>query len=64
MSEHPPGGEMDVIREAEERGRADLWPFWRRAYAGGDPLPRIDCTVSRPAYRFDEGDPLRARRGW
>ena len=38
-------------------GRSDLWPFWRRAYAQGDPLPRLDCAV-RPAHRFDEGDPL------
>ncbi len=52
------GGEMDIIREAEERGRTDLWPFWRRAYAGGDPLPRIECAASRPTYRFDEGDTL------
>ena len=45
---------MDTIREAEERGRTDLWPFWRRAYAQGDPLPRLQCAVSRPQYRFDE----------
>ena len=31
--------EMRVIAEAEERGRTELWPFWRRAYAQGDPLP-------------------------
>src|SRR5207244_3443325 len=39
-------------------GRPDRGPFWRRAYAAGDPLPRIECAVSRPTYRFDEGDPL------
>jgi ring-1,2-phenylacetyl-CoA epoxidase subunit PaaA len=50
--------EMDVIRDAEERGRTDLWPFWRRAYAQGDPLPKIVCAVSRPTYRFDEDEPL------
>ncbi len=50
--------EMDAIRESEERGRTDLWPFWRRAYAQGDPLPRLTCAVSRPAYRFDEDEPL------
>jgi len=50
--------EMEVIREAEERGRTDLWPFWRRAYAQGDPLPKIVCAVSRPTYRFDEDAPL------
>jgi len=53
-------GEMDAIREAEERGRTDVWPFWRRAYAAGDPLPRIECAVARPTYRFDEGDALPA----
>jgi len=50
--------EMTVIEEAERRGRTDLWPFWRKAYAQGDPLPKLTCQVSRPAYRFDEGDPL------
>ncbi len=50
--------EMSVIAEAEERGRTDLWPFWRRVYAQGDPLPRLTCQVSRPTYRFDEGDLL------
>ena len=50
--------DMRVIEDAEQRGRADLWPFWRAAYAQGDPLPRFACASSRPAYRFDEGDPL------
>ena len=50
--------EMSVIAEAEERGRTDLWPFWRRVYAQGDPLPKLTCQVSRPTYRFDEGDLL------
>jgi 1,2-phenylacetyl-CoA epoxidase catalytic subunit len=50
--------EMGVIQDAEERGRTDLWPFWRRAYAQGDPLPRFTCREARPAYRFDEEDPL------
>ena len=50
--------EMSVIDEAERRGRTDLWPFWRKAYAQGDPLPKFTCSVSRPAYRFDEGEPL------
>jgi ring-1,2-phenylacetyl-CoA epoxidase subunit PaaA len=49
--------EMDAIVEAEERGRTDLWPFWRKAYAKGDPLPAFPAPASR-AYRFDEGDPL------
>jgi 1,2-phenylacetyl-CoA epoxidase catalytic subunit len=50
--------EMSVIDDAERRGRTDLWPFWRRAYAQGDPLPRLACRVSRPTYRFDETEPL------
>ena len=27
--------EMEVIRDAEERGRTDLWPLWRRVYEIG-----------------------------
>jgi len=50
--------ETSVIEEAERRGRTDLWPFWRRVYAQGDPLPRFTPPESRPAYRFDEGEPL------
>lgn len=50
--------EMTVIEDAEHRGRTDLWPFWRKEYAKGDPLPKLVCQVSRPVYRFDEGDPL------
>ncbi len=50
--------EMTVIEDAERRGRTDLWPFWRKEYARGDPLPKLSCQVSRPAHRFDEGDPL------
>jgi 1,2-phenylacetyl-CoA epoxidase catalytic subunit len=49
--------EMDAITEAEERGRTGLWPFWRKAYATGDPLPAFPAPASR-GYRFDEGDPL------
>ena len=49
--------EMDVIPDAEERGRTGLWPFWRRAYAAGDPLPAFPAPATRE-YRFDEGDPL------
>jgi hypothetical protein len=54
--EHPAMSEMGAIDDAEQRGRTDLWPFWRRAYAQGDPLPRLECRVSRPAHRFDEGE--------
>jgi 1,2-phenylacetyl-CoA epoxidase catalytic subunit len=39
-------------------GRSDLWPFWRSAYAQGDPLPRLASAATRPAYRFEEGDAL------
>ena len=49
--------EMDTIVEAEERGRTGLWPFWRKAYAKGDPLPAFPAPASR-SYRFDAGDPL------
>ena len=49
--------EMDTIIDAEERGRTELWPFWRRAYAKGDPLPAFP-TPAACAYHFDEGDPL------
>ncbi len=49
--------EMDTILDAEERGRTGLWPFWRKSYAKGDPLPAFPAPASR-AYRFDEGDPL------
>jgi 1,2-phenylacetyl-CoA epoxidase catalytic subunit len=41
----------------EQPGR-ERWPLWRRVYAKGDPLPKLTCQVERPAYRFDEGDPL------
>jgi len=35
------------------------WPFWRRAYAAGDPLPQFPAaTTSAP--RFDERDALPA----
>ena len=50
--------EMSAIEDAERRGRNDLWPFWRRVYAQGDPLPKLTCQVARPSYRFDEGEPL------
>jgi len=54
----PLPSEMTVIDDAEQRGRTDLWPFWRRVYAQGDPLPRFAPPAGRPAHRFDEGDPL------
>ena len=50
--------EMATIDDAERRGRSDVWPFWRRVYAHGDPLPKLECQVERPRYRFDEGDTL------
>ncbi|MBI1962180.1 MAG: phenylacetate-CoA oxygenase subunit PaaI [Candidatus Rokubacteria bacterium] len=51
-------GEMRLIDDAERRGRTELWPFWRRAYAQGDPLPRFAAPAGRPSHRFDEGEPL------
>jgi ring-1,2-phenylacetyl-CoA epoxidase subunit PaaA len=54
----------DGMTEAAEPGVArtargsGLWPFWRAAYANGDPLPDLSCKVSRPAYSFDEGEKL------
>ncbi len=51
-------GETSARADAPPRGRTDLWPFWREAYAGGDPLPKLACQVERPAYRFAEGEPL------
>ena len=53
MSEPLPS-EMTVIDDAEQRGRTDLRPFWRRVYAQGDPLPRFAPPAGRPAHRFDE----------
>ena len=50
--------EARVIADAEARGRTERWPFWRQAYAQGDPLPRLACAVARPPHRFDEGDVL------
>jgi ring-1,2-phenylacetyl-CoA epoxidase subunit PaaA len=50
--------EMEIIRDAEERGRTSLWPLWRTAYAQGDPLPKFAPPAGRPSYRFDEGEPL------
>ena len=51
-------GDMAEIDEAEARGRTELWPFWRRVYAQGDPLPRFAPPANRAPHRFDEGDPL------
>jgi len=45
-------------RSTASEARPDLWPFWRPAYAQGDPLPRLAATVSRPRHRFGQGDPL------
>jgi ring-1,2-phenylacetyl-CoA epoxidase subunit PaaA len=50
--------EMDIIRDAEERGRTELWPLWRKVYAQGDPLPKFTPPADRPRYRFDEGERL------
>jgi len=55
-----PDHETSVIEDAERRGRTELWPFWRRIYAQGDPLPRFTAPGAPPSYRFDEGEPLPA----
>jgi 1,2-phenylacetyl-CoA epoxidase catalytic subunit len=52
------GRDLTVIDEAERRGRTELWPFWRRVYAQGDPLPTLARAGARPAHRFDEHEPL------
>lgn len=50
---------MSELAELEPKLSAhQRWPFWRQEYAKGDPLPHFECPVDRPAYRFDEGDPL------
>ena len=36
----------------------DLWPFWPRVYAQGDPLPTFMAPTGRTPQRFDEGDTL------
>ncbi|HEV8585175.1 MAG TPA: Phenylacetic acid catabolic protein [Methylomirabilota bacterium] len=42
---------------ATPRPAADAWPFWKRVYAAGDPLPRFERAAA-PARRFEEGDAL------
>jgi len=46
-----------AVESASQRG-SELWPFWTRVYAQGDPLPDLRCTSDRPQYSFDEGDEL------
>lgn len=50
--------EIDIVTDIPEHGRAGLWPFWRRAYAAGDPLPPFPAPAASRAFRFDEGDRL------
>ena len=52
--------EQKTTSDAPGSGRVAQWPFWRAVYAQGDPLPRLQCTVSRPTHRFDEDEPLPA----
>jgi 1,2-phenylacetyl-CoA epoxidase catalytic subunit len=49
---------MDIIADTEAAGGTGRWPFWRKAYAEGDPLPRFTPPADRPRHQFDEGDPL------
>jgi ring-1,2-phenylacetyl-CoA epoxidase subunit PaaA len=54
-------GEIDNLHEDGESARkkgSELWPFWSRLYAQGDPLPDLRCVVDRPHYSFDEGEEL------
>jgi 1,2-phenylacetyl-CoA epoxidase catalytic subunit len=39
------------------RAASDEWPFWRRVYAAGDPLPQF-TRGSEPAQHFEAGDAL------
>jgi 1,2-phenylacetyl-CoA epoxidase catalytic subunit len=50
----------DALSPTDSKSHAvnGLWPFWRRAYAGGDPLPDLSGKVGRPDYTFDEGADL------
>jgi 1,2-phenylacetyl-CoA epoxidase catalytic subunit len=48
----------DAASSAATPSRDGLWPFWRPAYAQGDPLPALTSALSRPQHRFDEGDRL------
>ncbi len=54
------GGPAPITQPAGVAGESGPtpWPLWRQAYAQGDPLPRLECEVSRPRYEFDEGDVL------
>jgi 1,2-phenylacetyl-CoA epoxidase catalytic subunit len=58
MSDDREQSEMGAIEDAERRGRTALWPFWRAAYAQGDPLPALGGPAGGSPYRFDEGDAL------
>ncbi len=54
-------GDLENLPEAGESARmsgTELWPFWTRVFAQGDPLPDLRCTVERPQYAFDEGEEL------
>ena len=39
------------------RPTGESWPFWRRVYGTGDPLPQFSRSAAS-AQRFDEGDAL------
>jgi ring-1,2-phenylacetyl-CoA epoxidase subunit PaaA len=55
------GRDFDNLPEVGESARksgSELWPFWSRIYAQGDPLPDLKCTADRPQYSFDEGEEL------
>jgi 1,2-phenylacetyl-CoA epoxidase catalytic subunit len=52
----PAGGNGGTAASAARRS-GDGWPFWKRVYAEGDPLPRF-ARAADPPQRFEEGDPL------
>ena len=49
---------LPEIGESARKSSSELWPFWSRIYAQGDPLPDLKCTTDRPQYSFDEGEEL------
>lgn len=53
------GGQAGRWREPAPEGLGpEAWPLWRRAYAGGDPLPAFPRREGPSPHRFEEGDPL------
>lgn len=53
----PAGATTSATGASGATSAAADWPFWRSAYAAGDPLPRFS-RGDGPVQRFDEGDAL------